>query len=80
MAFVRWVTAASTAAGSRLYVSGSISAKTGVAPVAEIASALAMKVKGVVITSSPGPIPKARSTSSMAAVPELTPTACRAWQ
>ncbi len=32
MAFVRWVTAASTAAGSRLYVSGSISAKTGVAP------------------------------------------------
>ena len=60
IAFVRWVIAASTAAGSMLAVSGSTSASTGVAPVWETASAVAMKVLAGTMTSSPGPIPAAK--------------------
>ena len=52
-----------------------MSAKTGRAPTFVIASAVAMNVWAVVITSSPGPMPSARRESSSAAVPELTPTA-----
>ena len=48
---VRDVTAAAAAAGSRFLVTGSMSAKTGVAPVWMIALAVAQKVNGVVITS-----------------------------
>jgi len=45
-------------AGSRLKVLGSISTKTGLAPTAAIASAVAKKVNAVVMTSSPAPIPQ----------------------
>ncbi len=72
---LRGDTTCCTAAGSRLYVSGSMSANTTEAPVWMIASAVAKKVNGVVITSSPGPISSARSVNSMAAVPDATPTA-----
>ena len=41
IAFVRGVTLRATSAGSRLSVSGSMSAKTGVAPSRAIASAVA---------------------------------------
>jgi hypothetical protein len=58
-AFVRSVIAASTAAGSRLRVSGSTSAKTGVARSRTKQLADATNVYGDVTTSSPGPIPAA---------------------
>ena len=48
------------------------------APTWLMASAVAKKVKGVVITSSPGPIPRARRDITRASVPELQPTAWRA--
>ena len=56
-------------------VFGSMSANTGVAPTIAIASALATNVNGVVMTSSPGPMSRARSAKCRASVPELTPTA-----
>ena len=55
--------------------SSRISQKTGVAPVREIDSAVAPKVNGVVITSSPSPTPNASSPRYNASVPEPTPTA-----
>src|SRR5207253_6565156 len=58
-----------------VYVTGSISTKTGFAPVNEIAETVAIKVCETVITSSPGPISEARSASSRADIPESTPTA-----
>ena len=58
-----------------LKVLGSISTKTGFAPTVLITSAVAIKVKGVVITSSPGPIPSALKDNQSASVPELTPIA-----
>ena len=51
---VRAVTRSSTWFGSMLNVAGSMSAKTGAAPTFEIASAVAMNVWAVVMTSSPG--------------------------
>src|ERR1700722_1263538 len=66
----------STAAGSRLSVSGSMSAKTGVAPTRAIASAVAKKVKAGQMTSSPRPIPSASRTSTIASVPLATPIEC----
>jgi len=75
-AFVFPVTASSRREGSRLNVLGSMSTKTGTAPSRPTTSAVAMKVKGVVMTSSPVPIPRARSASSRASVPLATPTAC----
>jgi len=57
IALVRGVMAASTAARSRLPLSRSTSARTGVAPRMTAALALAMKVRGVVMTSSPRPMP-----------------------
>jgi len=51
-----------------------MSTKTGVAPVWDIASTVAMKVKGTVMTSSPGPIPAAIKAKQRASVPLLTPT------
>src|SRR5581483_11568083 len=78
IAFVRELTSSATRAGSTLSVSGSTSAKTGVAPVCTITLAVAGHVTGVVITSSPGPIPIATSARCIAAVPDETATACSA--
>ena len=52
------------------------STKTGVAPVWTITFAVAGQVIGVVITSSPGPIPSATSARCIAAVPEATASTC----
>ena len=75
MALVRGVMAHSSFAGSMLQVSGSMSTKTGSAPAKEMASAVAMKVEGTVITSSASPTPRASRASQMASVPLPTPTA-----
>ena len=75
MAFVFGVIADSSFAGSILYVLSSISMKTGLAPVKLMASTVAIKVLGTVITSSPGPISRARSASQIADVPLETPIA-----
>lgn len=58
-----------------LKVTGSISANTGFAPHARIAVADAIKLKGVVITSSPGLIPAASNASCKALVPLVVATA-----
>ena len=58
-----------------LKVTGSISTKTGVAPTRAIAPAVAKKVNGVVMTSSPTPIPSTMREMSRASEPEETPHA-----
>ena len=68
--------AGSISAGSMLNVTGSMSTNTGVAPTLLIDSGVAKNVNGVVMTSSPGPIPSARKLITSASVPELTPIAC----
>ena len=55
--------------GEILYVSGLISAKTGVAPQYNIQFAEAANVSGVVIISSPVLMPAARHAQCSAAVP-----------
>src|SRR5689334_61488 len=75
IAFVRGVIAASTCAGSMLSVSGSMSTKTGVAPTSRMVLPVAAKLNGVVITSSPAPMPCANSATCSAAVPDETATA-----
>ena len=60
-AFVRSVIAAATRSGSMFRSSSFTSTKTGVAPAWTITFAVAGQVIGVVITSSPGPIPAASS-------------------
>src|SRR5580765_412157 len=77
-AFVRSVTAAATSAGSMLRSSSSTSTKIGVAPVCTITFAVAGQVIGDVITSSPGPIPRATSARCSAAVPEARASTCSA--
>ncbi len=77
IALVRGVMAASTAFGSMVAPSGSISTSTGFAPARSIAEAVATKVMVVVITSSPGPMSSAFSAMCSAAVPELQATAWR---
>ncbi len=72
MALVRGVILRATSAGSRLSVSGSISANTTFAPRAAIALAVEIQLKGVVITSSPGPTPQAIIASSSPAVADVT--------
>src|SRR3546814_17007008 len=52
-----------TDAGSILLLTGSMSAKTGVAPPATMQAALAKKLREGRITSSTAPIPTARSAS-----------------
>ena len=52
-----------------------MSTKTGLAPVRAMAPAVAKKVYGVVITSSPGPMPSAIRLTSRASLPEETVTA-----
>ena len=74
-AFVLFVSCFRILSVEILYVSGQISAKTGLAPQYKMQFALAAKVSGVVITSSPGPIPAARQAQCNAAVPLLTATA-----
>src|SRR5436309_3273700 len=54
------------------------SAKTGVAPVCTITFAVAGHVIGVVITSSPGPTPRATRARCIAAVPDETAITRRA--
>ena len=58
---MRGVMAASTAAGSSTNVSGSTSAKTGVARSKSITLAEATNEMGAVMTSSPAPMPAART-------------------
>jgi len=70
-ALVRGVMAASSLSRSMLRVTGSMSANTGVAPVSMTTLAVATHEIGVVITSSPGPMPAMRSAISMVQVPEL---------
>src|SRR5215211_102036 len=74
-AFVLRVILAATSSGSSTSVRGSISAKTGVAPVRAIASAVAKNVKAGQMTSSPGPAPSASSAMTIASVPLATPIA-----
>lgn len=76
-AAVRGVQAAATCSAVISSVRGSTSTRTGRAPVATTASTVAMKVLAGTITSSPEPMPSARSASSSAAVPSLTPTQWR---
>ena len=72
MALVRGVIAASMRDASMLQVSASTSTNTGVAPSSTIISAVAAKVKGVVMTSSPRPMPKPIIAISSASVPLAT--------
>src|ERR1043166_3237435 len=58
MARVRGVIAAATSPGSMFRVSGSTSTRTGRAPTCSLTLTEAANVVGVVITSSPGPIPR----------------------
>ena len=76
MAFVFLLMHFSIRSGLILNDSGSISAKTGFAPVLQIDPTVAKNVKGDVITSSPSPIPNDLSARSSASVPEETPIAC----
>ena len=71
IAFVFSVIASSILEGSIVNVSSSISTKTGLAPVYKIELPVAAKVNGVVITSSPSPIPAASNATCNAEVPEL---------
>jgi hypothetical protein len=75
IALVRGVMAASTRLLSMHNVSGSMSTNTGVARSKRMQFVDAMKLKGVVMTSSPGPISKARMRRWSALVPLLTATA-----
>ena len=75
---VRSVIAGSAVAAVMHHVSGSTSQKTGVAPRATTASAVAKKVKAGTTTSSPGTTPSARSPISSASVPLASPTQCSA--
>ncbi len=72
---VRGVIARSVAARSRVYVTGSMSTKTGVAPAIMIVVAEATNENAGVMTSSPGPTPSAVNASRSASVPEATPSA-----
>ncbi|TXT21923.1 MAG: hypothetical protein FD138_3921 [Planctomycetota bacterium] len=77
IAFVRGVIAASTASGSTLNVTGSMSTNTGFAPSRQIELAVAKNVNGLVMTSSPGPTPSAIRARISASVPDAQPIAER---
>ncbi len=66
------VIAASTASGSIVKVSASISTNTGVAPQRETALAVAANVNDGIITSWPHSTPDASRPRCRAEVPELT--------
>src|SRR2546427_6728809 len=76
IAFVFRDTHSSTLSTLRQYVSLSISAKTGVAPVSTTALAAPTNVNEGRITSSPGPTSAASNEACNAAVPFTTATAC----
>src|SRR3954454_16109067 len=76
IAFVRDPASSATRSGSMFRSESRMSANTGVAPVWTITFAVAGQVSGVVITSSPGPIPSATSARCIAAVPDETASAC----
>src|SRR4029077_14901427 len=71
MALVLEVSFLETSRGSTFNVSGETSANTGVAPWYKMQLAVAQKVMGVVIASSPGPSQAANAAPCNAAVPEL---------
>jgi hypothetical protein len=75
IARVRGVIARSVASTSSVYVAGSMSTKTGVAPVIMIVVAEATNENAGVITSSPAPIPSAVKVRLSASVPDATPIA-----
>ena len=76
MAFVRGVMAETTAAGSRLKVSRSLSTNTGRAPRRATHPAVAKNEYVLVTTSSPLPMPSAISTMMVAAKAGVL-TSCR---
>src|SRR4051812_39905067 len=78
MTFVRSVIARSAAPGSRLYVAGSTSAKTGVAPQCQTEFAVAMNDSEGTMTSSPGPTPSTYRASCSAVVQLVVATASAA--
>ena len=78
MARVRGVMASSIRRGSRLYVSRSMSTKTGVQPAWTIALAEATKERLGQMTSSPGRTGKASNAKCRAVMQEETATACEA--
>ena len=78
MARVRAVIACSIRSGSSVRRSASMSTKIGRAPTMMMASAVYAADSGVVMTSSPGPMSRARRMSASASVPLPTPTACAA--
>ena len=69
IALVRGVMRGRMVSAVMFWLTGSTSAMTGVAPRMTTQLAEAMKVRLVVMTSSPVPIPKAYSASSSATVP-----------
>src|SRR5271157_4395862 len=75
MARVFGVMTAAINAGLMLKVTGSMSTKTGFAPTRAMEPAVAMKLKGDVMTSSPGPMPAAIKERTRASVPEAQPMA-----
>lgn len=77
IARVREVIALSIFFGSMFSVFGQMSTNTGLAPTIRITLLLAMKLNGVVITSSPGLIPSASSDRCSPDVPEFTATPYR---
>ena len=78
IALVRGVMAASINDASMLQVSGSMSTNTGTPPSSTIISAVAAKVNGVVMTSSPGFRSIAISEIKSASVPLATVMQCLA--
>ena len=76
-AAVAGVIAAARRSRSMLRVDGSMSTKTTRAPTCKITLEVATHVIGVVMTSSPGPMPSASSARCSPAVAELTAIACR---
>ena len=77
MAAVFGVMAASTWSGSMVQVLGVTSTNTGSAPAAMGAYAVAEKVSAGTITSSPQPMPRALSATSIVTVPFDMSTPCR---
>ena len=77
---LRGVIAAERASGSIVIVRGSMSTKTGMAPIALMAVTLYIPALAVVSTSSPGESPSARRPISSASVPLATPTPYLTWQ
>src|SRR5712692_8735824 len=72
------LTASSTRSGSMLSVPGSTSTSRGRAPTCSITWTVEQKVIGVVITTSPGPMPSAARPTCMAPVQELNASAAGA--